>query len=383
MLDLIFSNLRDRLQGDKIKANARLGLVSAPEGSSKLIWIHAGETRQSVMLAAAILAAIRHKRLDVRLVLTYENEFQDILVQHLSGLEKIGFGYGCANNKQAARRMVKRLKPFAAVFVNETLPAHILQVLRDNQVKHCIAFQTPALSVNPIEACYPSLRDVDCKSINASYVSKAFDAITQLVQAQVDKQLGALLQGDQARKIFLVHGADSESARKVLHNWRGSTLNGSSILSFTLDEPNGQGLAALSEAVQQAGFQPLLLSQWQKTAIDPQQVVIADEPRWFAALAVSSHACYIRQANDYAFWQMMASGSALIYDEQIAAHQKKLFPELCKATTLDALYEHCLSLQNNLVLQRQTGDACRKVFWQARREAEQAVEELLQRVFDW
>ena len=152
----LWRDIRDRLSGNKQRANARWGWVKPPAGQSKLIWIRAGKTRDSVLLAAGLMAAIRHKRQDVRLVLTYQQEYQDIIVEHLSGLKKIGFGYSCAPHVAIESRMLNRLSPFAIIFVEEVTGNAIFRALEKFTIKHLIAFQTSIQTTHRMEASYPA-----------------------------------------------------------------------------------------------------------------------------------------------------------------------------------------------------------------------------------
>lgn len=357
------------MQGNKQRANARLGLVSPPAGKSKLIWIRAGASRDSVLLAAGLMAAIRHKRLDVRLVLTYEEEYRDIIVEQLSGLEKIGFGYACANTVATESRMLKRLNPFAIIFAGNPANESIVRALEKQPVAHLLNFQT-----NDVEGLQSEVSYSNTASKPGD--ERSFEAMTLLMQSQVDTQLGALLKGSKDRHLFLLSGvADVQVLTTILNTWKKSILSESSILCINAVD----NAEAITLVVQQQGLSVKCFSQWDRQTAAEKEVFIIDEWRWFAATAASALAIHLFKPDQTTFWQSLASATALSLDEKTHSPVELNLPHK-NAAELISYWE---SLSQNTFQCRKLGDENRRLFWEYRRDAQEKMDELLQKVFDW
>jgi len=387
MFQLLLDDIKDRLKGNTAKANARLGLVNAPQGRGKLIWLLAGASRDSVVMGAALLAAIREKRKDVRLVLTYQVEYPDVLVQHFNGLSKIGFGYGVGNSQFAARQMIKRLSPLAVILVGEQPHKALLKVLLAHDDIHKVAFQfTPDAADKSIvfEACYPNVLDTGSvpKSL-ASHVSPPFSVLTRLVQSQIDKQLGAMLCGDVFQSLFHVHNLLVGDVDQTLRDWQNSVLSESCLIAFSFEQLDRVNMHVLVNAVEKAGYSPLLLSQWKQQPLLKKQIVIADEAKWYAALCAASVATHLIRYSQENYWQAMSSGAVISMSKQpdTMALNKSDMPT--QISTVNAMFRYWLDVRNDPLQQRSISDGIRKMFWRERRRAQAQVDELLQRVYDW
>ena len=293
ILSVIGNTIKDRIAGNKSRANARLGLVTPPAGKSKLIWIRAGASRDSVLLAAGLMAAIRHKRLDVRLVLSYEEEYQDIIVDQLSGLEKIGFGYACENSGFTEMRMLQRLEPFAIIFAGVAPGEGIIQALQKIPVKHLVNFQSSNTDSLEMELSYPDFQ-------HASSDEPSFEAMSLLMQAQVDAQLGALLKGDSQKSLFLLNVADNSELASFLQEWKTSALKENAVLCLH----QADGAETLQRLVTQSGLKPKMLSQWDREmAVTSDTVAVLELHQ--VSIMITTHGRrvihIIRQLQDHAF----------------------------------------------------------------------------------
>lgn len=366
---VIGADIKDRLQGNKSRANARLGLVNPPEGKSKLIWIRAGASRDSVLLAAGLMAAIRHKRLDVRLVLTYEEEYRDIIVEQLSGLEKIGFGFACANSTSTELRMLKRLEPFAVIFAGNPAGEGIIEALEKHPVKHILNFQTSDVENLSVEASYHN-----ANNNQAGHTS--FEAMTLLMQAQVDAQLGALLKGSKDRHLFLLSATGlTEDLSGLLAAWKKSALSNSSILCVYIAHSHNE----LAGVIEQQNLTAKMFSTWDREAPAENEIFVIDEWRWFAATAASATAIHLAQVSDETFWQSLASATVLSVDDSVLPPIELNLPRHSSSNVIP----YWESLLDNAFQCRKLGDENRRQFWEQRRQAQIQIDELLQRVYDW
>jgi len=369
LFSVIGADIKDRLKGNKSRANARLGLVNPPEGKSKLIWIRAGQSRDSVLLAAGLMAAIRHKRLDVRLVLTYEKEYQDVIIEQLSGLEKIGFGYACADTVSTELRMLKRLDPFAIIFAGKSASDGVIQALQKQPVKHILNFQSDAIKSLSVEASYPNIS-------NIKQTENTFEAMTLLMQSQVDVQLGALLKGSETRELFLISSPVNRSKLDmVLENWKQSDLSNRAILCiYAGDAPD-----TVSEILDKKELKKKYFSQWDRETAANNEIFVIDEWRWFAATAASATAIHLLDYNQLTFWQSLASATVLSLDDGIKPTLGLDLPHHGE----EKLVSYWESLSDNAFLCRKLGDENRRQFWSQRRLAQEQIDKLLQRVYDW
>ena len=411
MFKLLVDTVKDHVSGNKAKANARLGLVRPPEGSGKLIWLVADDSYDSVLMAAALLSAIREKRQDVRLVLTYQAEYKDIIVHHMSGAKKIGFGYGCGDSVFAARQMLKRLSPFAIVFAGHQPKKSMLEALENTPAIHKIAFQFKP-TVRPgntgkkvsenndkdgaevYEACYPDTVSNHLLDMTVSkHTSTPFNVLTRLVQSQVDRQLGALLCGDCFNTLFHVHNPDKKSLSNILSGWKNTPISDGNILVLSFSNRSLHNSPSNSEPsliinacksiVSEAGYSPVLLSQWNQSPVVKGSVIIVDEEKWYAAICASSAATHLFSTNAFHFWQAVSSGSIISCDTEYNEMAVSFNTIVGEAAHFEDVLQEWVRIENNPVVQRNKSDAIRKLFWAERREAETQTDALLQRVYNW
>ena len=202
-------NLRDRRAGLGARANARMGYLRPPMGEGgKVIWIKGGGSRDSVRLAVELMGAIRQKRLDVRLALTFEADYADILEPRVAGLRKIGLGYGPCDIPRVVRRTLDRLQPLAIVLVDTELHPNLLREAGRRGI-HLAAYSTPPGEV-PLEAAYP-LDEAQAEAWRASglavHLASPADPLSLFVETQVDTTLKSLVaRGEEGRELWWWHG---------------------------------------------------------------------------------------------------------------------------------------------------------------------------------
>lgn len=393
MLKLLFQDARDRLNGNNARANARLGLVRPPEGTGKIVWLVADETYDSVLISTTLLAAIREKRKDVRLVLTYQTEYQDLIIKHMSGLSKIGFGFGCGDSHFAIKQMLKRLTPFAIIFIGHSPSKTMMKALRNTPEIHKIAFQTGTESIGDgsddfFEACYPHSLSAATKTNSRSVdsdavISKPFNVLTRLVQSQIDKQLGSMLCGESKNALFHVHNIDKNKLRDFLTNWKSSELSQNSLLAFSFSKIDSTTLISVQKSVKKLGLSPVLLSKWNQKPLTKNEIIIADEDKWFAAICASSAESHLFNTTAFHLWQAISSGSVITLDKDVKNKPSGFDTVISNVEFTHDLISTWKSHLNNPALARKITDQTRQLFWSERREAEMQVDTFLQRVYDW
>lgn len=365
------AGLRDRLRRNHARANARQGYLRQPHDSGKIIWLKAGGSMQSVRLGVELMGAIRQKRLDVRLVLTFENDYPEIIEPRVSGMRKIGLGYGPCDRPRVVNRVLKRLDPFAIILVDTEFPERLAELARA-QGRHLLAFHTEPGSV-AVEAAYPRDAAQEARWQTAgqgAYVAPAADTRCQFVEAHADTTLKSLAaQGE--RHLWWWHGPAAQAAF-IAAVWRASELAQDGLLFISLHGDDGEAAVA-----------DLRISAWDRTALPAGRVVWVDDARWLGALASAATAVHLQQAAGEVLWQALAGGSAL--DTTAPVAEGVVLPESVPVTddSVEALISRWAVYHDSPILARQIGDACRRRFWDERRRVESVSREFLQRVFDW
>jgi len=398
MFAILYHDIKDRLTGKSHRANARLGLVRPPAGSGSVIWIRAGQSRLSVLLAVNVLCAIREKRLDVRLVLTYPQEYLDILEEPLRDLKKTAYGYGCCDRTPAIRRLLARLNPFAVIVVADVPGANWLRCLAEYRYVEpqqgrllpvpMVALQTDHLPEGITwQAYYPWRQSEQCGLANhVTSLAEPVDMVTLVTPAQVEPTLAKVVMGHNIGKLWWADVDDLDSAHALLNKWQDSTLKDDSILCLSLDESDGQGLAALVNDTSPSSGIPniIFISQWQRVVLTPGSVLVLDQWRWLPAVAASVAAIHLMNPCRLKFWQALTSGAALTLAPQ-ANPSVEIETELsCPVITdFDQLLAHWSRLHDVPFEGRTLGDANRKIFWSRRRQASQQMSDFLERVFYW
>ncbi|MEJ2509157.1 MAG: glycosyltransferase N-terminal domain-containing protein [Gammaproteobacteria bacterium] len=383
-LKLWYHGLRDRLRGEHARANARWGHVRAPEGTGRVIWFKAGASERSVRLAAELLGAVRHKRLDVRLVLTFEEDFPEPLEARLKGMKKIGVGFGPCDAPRAVQRMLSRLSPLLGVVCVDTAPGSNLVRAAERAGVHVVAYNTVP-SNGPVEACYPVNADM-AETLRASgqcdYVGPAADPLAQLVEAQVEPSFRAMIGGAAEPTLAWMHFSDAASAVDAVRAWRAHSLSADSLLCVSVDG----GTEGIESALSGSGGSVLRLSLWSRQPAEPGTLIWADEPRWYPALSVSSDLIHLAAAPRAVLWQALAGGVPVSFapgKEPTALEEG----EAGEAWAVDADMDACLArweaYRTRPPEARRSGDACRRRLWVERRRSAEVVEELLKRMYDW
>lgn len=356
---LWYCGLRDRLQGRAHRARARWGHLRAPEGTGKLIWVRAGSSRRSVRLAAEVVAALREKRRDVRLILTYHTEYPDLLAARLGGLAKTGFGFGPADAPRAVNRVLARLEPSGVICVEDAPGHNFLQALAARKI-HAVQLQGACPQRGGLDAYYPHTEGAGVEGV-AGYVAPAADLLTLIIPSQVDPVFGSLLKGNSCTDIWWAHAPKNGPDWVV--TWVASPLFSNSVLCVSQSE------TGFVEAATAAGVAVYRASSWSRDAVPAGSIWIVDEARWLPALAASASGVWLGLAGDReTFWQALAGGAPRVVAEASAPAE---------------VVAGWLALHSDPAQARKRRDESRRLFWEERRKAAAVLEEFLQRVYDW
>ena len=358
---------RDRRAGEKARANARRGFLLPPRGEGKVVWLKAGASRASVLLASELLGALREKRLDIRLALTFELDHRDIIEPRLRGLRKVGLGYGPNDRPRSVRRVLDRMQPFGLILV-DTVPHPNLPRAAAARGVHVVAFNTPPGDFG-VEAAYP----VDAAQAaawreagRAAHVAPAADPLSLFVEAQADTTLRSLLAAGRENLRLWWWQSDAQARRDFIRRWRASPLAAEGVLFVS-------GAKLRPEEVEQR------ISAWDRRPLAPGAVVLLDDARWTAAVASAMDAGHLAAADRRDTWQALAGSSPLSVGPGHPLAGEAL-PVLASA---DEVLREWMQLRDAPNEARRRGDAAHRRFWEERRRAQQVGAEFAQRVFDW
>jgi hypothetical protein len=360
---LFLHGVVDRLRGRRARANARWGFLHAPAPGGKRVWIRAGADRTAIRLAVATARALREKRRDVQLVLTFEEEYPDLL-EPLAGLAKTGWGFAPCDHPRAVRRALARLAPLGVICVGVPPGPHLAAALRGNT--HLLVVAAAKSDCNP-ERVYPATEAQATGWPAAVPRAPRVDLLTLLTEAQVDPNFATLI-APGGEPLWWWHGDDSVSARDFAH-------------SFRADMPDS--ILFMSGGAAAAAGPALRLGQWDRTPLPPGTRVCVDEPRWLPAVASCVRAAHLAAADRETLWQALAGGSA------VSRGRAAVLPVAELATAAPVLADAADVLRrwreyrDNPIAARAAGDAARRAFWQERRRAAEVSTELLNRVFEW
>ncbi|MDA8363640.1 MAG: hypothetical protein M0Z84_07425 [Gammaproteobacteria bacterium] len=371
--------LRDRLRGDRGRANARWGHVRAPAGGGRLVWIETGAEEAGVRLGAGVLRALRESRHDLRLVLSFEREFPQLLERALVGLERTGFGYGPSDSARAVRRVLRTFAPLGVLMVARR-PAPILSAALEAAGIRCVAVHTPAAVAGRFQAAYPADRaqaEAWQQCGRADYIAPRADLTTLLVEAQVDPNFRSALCGGLDLAVWCLLGASPQRFPEIDAWWRDSGLGRRGLLL----------VGSAAPAAAPPGW--LRISAWNRTVLGGGRVVLVDDSRWLPAVAASSDAIHLLEADAWTFWQTLAGGRPVSVPDHAAVLGRldadataaaRVFEEV---PTLAQLERFWTAMRGDPIGGRRRGDGLRRLFWGERRRAADVNRELLARVFAW
>lgn len=360
---LLARSLRDWHQGDRGRALARMGYLRAPQTRGRVIWVLSGGDYASVRLGVEAVRAIREKRLDVRLVFTFTQEFPALL-EPLHASAKTGWGFAPDNHPRAWRRAVERIAPFAMIWVGAT-PG--LATTQDaSSVAHRVLLNACGLGVSQIEFAYPA-SDAQAETLGNIPQSPVCDFSSLLANAHVDPNFVSAVNGGKDRRLWWLHGSDSGSIRAVLEAFKPTFPDDILFVSGCLNVPSENAIA---------------LSAWDRQPL-ARGVVWVDDPKWLPAIAAGAVAVHFQTMARDVYWQAMAGGLAVTRDNSVLLPKASLTDAVERIEAPDALMAFWRQCVESPLQRRRQADRNRRLFWEERRLAAELNAAFLQRVFDW
>ncbi len=354
--------LRDYRRGEGHRARARLGFLSPPEGRGRVVWIKAGAGPDSLRLGVELLGAVRDRRRDVRVVLTFEQDDPELLPRLLQPWPKIGIGYGPCDRPRVVTRVLGRFQPCGIILAESKPPENLL---RRTLAPVAVVGAAPA---TPVAAAWPistAGEDGWERSAQAEQLLPAADPQARFAEAQADVVLRSLA-GAGERRLWWWHGTAAQWPA-WLAAWKASPASGEDILMVSLTAG-----ASPSEAT-------LKVSGWDRRALPGGTVLHVDDARWHAAAASAAHGVHLAHPGRDVLWQALAAGSAVSLGA--AADSGGLpVPILAEPAAVAA---HWQELRGSEALRRTQGDAARRRFWEERRQVDENLAALMDRVWMW
>lgn len=368
------ANWQDRRTGLSAAIRARQGYLRQPHGEGKVVWIKAGENPESVRLACELLGTLRERRRDIRLALTFEHDYPEIIEPRVKGLRKIGLGYGPSDRPGSVKRVMTRLNPFGLILVDTVPHPNLLHAAVATKT-HLMAFNTQPTPVM-METAYP----VDAKQVlswktsgMAMTLMEPADPASLFVESQVDTTLRSLVSGGHGEfHLWWWHDELSNSPGQAMSQWRASALAQNGVLFISGKEDDADSRSA-----------DLCISTWDRTALPAGTVVWIDDPRWFAAISSAATAAYVNTRIRKIFWQSLAGGCVMMPGTSTC----DLFPDLTDRAATPAqipeVYTTWMSMMGDPQASRRIGDTMRRLFWQERRKVKSNMEDFANRIFNW
>lgn len=370
--------LRDYWQGDGRRARARLGFLSPPEGRGRVIWIRAGAGVRSLRLGVELLGAIRERRRDVRLVLTFEYDDPDALRQWLRPWPKVGLGYGPCDRHRVNRRVLNRFQPCGILSVETPWPHNLLQqagvpVIAVGGTSGAITLRQAPQSLAQLVQYWPTAGAAIDTASGLCQTLPTADPQARWVEAQADVVLRSLA-ATADQRLWWWHGSRSAWA-DWLAAWLASPLSQQDILlcSFSDEWVPSDTTRQTVQAV----------SQWARVALPAGSLLHLDDPRWYAAAASAVDAVHLATPSRTLYWQIMASGAPLSLAWDGPPNAPQINTACPQFTDPHAVLTDWLQLRAAAPLRRQRGDQLRRRFWQERRQVDANLEQLLSRVWTW
>lgn len=354
-LGLWLADRHDRKNKQISRIAARWGWLKPMGDRGKVVWVMAGASMDSVRLAVELVRAIREKRLDIRLVLTFEQEYADIL-SLLDDCDKTGWGFAPSDHPRALARVMQRLEPFGIIVVG-TQPRPNLSKLLDQQ-QH-------VLVVNP-----PQPVTFHCEHVyNGIALHGSGDATTMadmraiLAQAQIDPNFKSLVNHGAERHLWWLHGASAAESAAIAGQ----------LFAHAPDD-------VIFVSGERAHGAHLQISQWDRTPIPGSSIVWVDDEKWLPAISAAVTATHLAETHPVTLWQAMAGGAAISCPDLSKLPKAELHAAITACADPIAAWQ---DFRANAIQARQHGDIARRLFWQERRLAETMSQELVERVFEW
>jgi hypothetical protein len=355
--------LRDYRAREGRRARARLGFLTPPEGRGRVLWIKAGAGPDSLRLGVELLGAVRDRRRDLRIVLTFEQDDPVLLPRLLQPWPRVGIGYGPCDRPRVVTRVLERFQP-CGIILAESVPPHNLlrRTLAPVAVVGGRAARAPVVAAWPLFAAESEEWE---RSGQAEALMPAADPQARFAEARADVVLRSLA-GAGARRLWWWHGTAAQwPAWRAA--WQALPASAEDILMISLDAGESPCDASLK------------VSAWDRQALPGGTLLHIDDRRWHAAAASSAHGVHLAHPGRDVLWQALAAGSAV----SLGAPADATGLPVPILETPAAVAAHWQQLRGDDALRRNCGDAARRRFWEERRQVDENLSALMDRVWMW
>ncbi len=361
---LLLADLWDRCAGQAHRANARWGFLHPPS-KGKTVWVVAGSEARSVRLGAELVRAIRQKRLDVRLVFTFEQEHPQVLAP-LVGSPRTGWGFGPCDHPLAVGRALRRLQPLGIVFAGAAPRPHLARA--SARLAHRLLVAATGCPEVSFERVYPSTEEEAASA--GEEAAPAANLLTLVMPSQVDPNFAALVNGPSSRSLWWWHGTDPRELEGFLVPFRAA---------FPRDPLFVTGL--VPRQGRNLGLRPI--SGWERTPLPDGALVAVDDPTWLPAVAAACVAVHFDARDDECLWQALGGGAAASRRPGLPLPKAALASAVAQRADPGEIVRAWQAWQQDPQRRRELRDRSRQAFWAERRLAGSVRDELLERVLNW
>ncbi len=355
------ADLKDRVHGDYGRANARLGFLRPPAGTGRVLWIKTDGDRAHARLAVETARAVRERRQDVRLVVTFEDEYREGWAQ-LAKLMRTGYGFGPADRVAATERVLGRLAPAGVIAVGQALRPELASALTRKKLPCCLLHGQPPQGAIHCHG-FPNTLSEQQAWKGRPQSDAAFFSL--MAEAQVEPSFSGVA-GAHARALWWLTDPDPGEVDARVRSWRRSKLAASDILFVGTRGPDAIALSAWDR---------------ERQPLPRGAVVWVDDERFWPALAASCHGLHLSRPPEPLLWAALAGGRVVTAERpgDLDLLRAAPIPELGERE----LWAYWQKLVAEPAVGRVAADALRRYFWEERRRAAAVTETLLQMVYDW
>ena len=363
---LVYHDLRDRLQGHRQRARARWGAIHRPSSPGKLVWIAAGESRDSVRLAVELARALLARRLDISVTLTFERSYPDLLTA-LGASNRVACDFAPADYAGCMHSVWRRLLPFAVILAG-VAP-------RSNMVRLCQACRHAMLVAPPesVSGRYERIYPAHGTRHEGANIAPAADLGVLMLPSRAGSEIGRLADQAAGRGLYLWHGDDVAAAKRLFALFRGHLPNDIMLASG----PVCDSLAAAYPD------ETLRLGTWADSPLIPEKLVLVDDPQWLTTVAADAHAAHWALPQFEPLWQALAAGARVSCEPAALPESPNARSVIERHGDENELIYDWLQLSRNCAWREAMNAASRDAYAAERDLAYNTVSELLDRMCAW
>ncbi len=368
------------LQGRRAEAVAHWGLVLAPPDLRKIFWLYSAADADSAYLAAELLGAIRQKRLDLRIIFTFSQDYPELFQKKIAHFQKVALGFGPHDHPWALGNFYERLQPFAWLAVGQPPYRRWPSYLKKKEKK-----LPPGIFVGDLQQLtaedWPGLRRVYPQKVykimtltaeQQQKIAVTADLHALFAETEIDAKLKALLlppfqEHAEAEVWFLV---GEKLSVEGLQAWQASPLAKSGFLAVEQLTDNIKKNLEANAIV--------ALSTWQRQALPFGSVLWLNDRHWLPGVIGAASGIQMQTAPKV-IWPYLAGSAGISVSKNLA--DTWLWP--APGYDWPAVLSFWEELRQTPARQRQEADVARKQLWQARRAAQQQLQDLLEVIFEW